>query len=108
MHAHARRVRPNYETAALLGVFAILLRLRRRIETPGSLFAVYLLLLLLLLLAGITRLLTELVRTNPPIFLGLTEAQWTSIALSTAGAVWLGVHAVVVAPEGKPAARRRR
>src|SRR5262249_12752573 len=77
-----------YESAALLGVFAILLRLRRRLSPLGSLFAVY------LLLGGITRLLIEFVRTNPPIFLGLTEAQWTSIALSTAGAAWLARHAV--------------
>jgi len=90
-HPPGVRVHPAalYETVALLGVFAILMRLRWLIETRGSLFAVY------LILTGVTRLLIESVRTNPPIFGGLTEAQWTSVVLSTAGAVWLGAQAVV-------------
>ena len=63
-----------------------LLRLRSRVMPAGALFAIY------LLLAGLTRLLVELVRTNPPVLLGLTEAQWTSIVLSGGAALWLWRH----------------
>lgn len=75
-----------YEMTALLGIFVLLLRLRSRVAPAGALFAIY------LLLSGSTRLLVEVVRTNPPILLGLTEAQWTSIALSAGAALWLWRH----------------
>jgi len=77
---------PLYEMVALLAIFALLLRLRSRVAPAGALFAIY------LLLSGLARLLVEFVRTNPPILLGLTEAQWTGIALSIGAAVWLGRH----------------
>jgi hypothetical protein len=32
------------------------------------------------------------VRTNPALLLGLTEAQWTSVALGTGAALWLRRH----------------
>src|SRR5262250_385897 len=79
---------PLYEAIALLGIFVLLLYLRSRL-TPGAVFAVY------LLLSGLTRLLVEFIRTNPAILLGLTEAQWTSVLLSGAAALWLWRHRVV-------------
>jgi len=72
-----------YEMIALLGIFALLLRLRSRVTPPGALFAIY------LVLSGLTRLLVEIIRTNPPGLLGLTDAQWTSIVLSGGAALWL-------------------
>ena len=75
-----------YEMLALLGIFVLLLRLRSRVAPAGALFAIY------LFLSGLTRLLVEVVRTNPPILFGLTEAQWTSIALSAGAALWLWTY----------------
>jgi phosphatidylglycerol:prolipoprotein diacylglycerol transferase len=75
-----------YELAALVGIFVLLLRLRSRVAPPGALFAIY------LLLASATRLLVETVRTNTPVLLGLTEAQWTSIGLGAGAALWLRWH----------------
>lgn len=75
-----------YEMIAQLGIFVLLLRLRSRVTPPGALFAVY------LLLSGSTRLLVELIRTNPPVLLGLTDAQWISIVISVGAALWLWRH----------------
>jgi phosphatidylglycerol---prolipoprotein diacylglyceryl transferase len=72
-----------YEMGAMLGIFMLLLYLRSRVAPAGALFAIY------VLLASATRLLVEIVRTNPPVLLGLTEAQWTSIALAASAALWL-------------------
>jgi prolipoprotein diacylglyceryltransferase len=72
-----------YEMAALLAFFVLLLYLRSRVAPAGALFAVY------LLLSGAARASVEIVRTNRPVLLGLTEAQWTSIALGVGAAVWL-------------------
>ncbi len=72
---------PLYELVAMLGVFALLWRLRTRLTGPGQLFGVY------LILAGVERFLIEFVRRNPPVALGLTTAQWTSLAAIVLGAV---------------------
>lgn len=75
---------PIYETLAM-GVAAVVLwRLRDRL-TGGRLFALY------LVLAGAERLLVEFVRRNEAVALGLTTAQWVSIAMLVAGLVWLVV-----------------
>ncbi len=79
-----------YEMAALAGIFVLLLHLRSRVAPAGALFAIY------LLLASATRLLVEIVRTNTPVLLGMTEAQWTSIALGGGAALWLWRHLRVV------------
>jgi phosphatidylglycerol:prolipoprotein diacylglycerol transferase len=74
---------PVYEL--LLGVlgFGILLLLRSRLTTDGTLFMVY------LLLSALFRFLAEEVRLNPRIFLGLTEAQLFSVALFVLGCAGL-------------------
>jgi phosphatidylglycerol:prolipoprotein diacylglycerol transferase len=74
---------PLYELAASLAIFADLWRRRTRAEPPGALFARW------LVLAGAARFLVEFVRTNPPLLLGLTEAQWISLALAGGAAAWL-------------------
>jgi prolipoprotein diacylglyceryltransferase len=68
---------------ALLGIFVLLLRWRSPLRPPGWLFATY------ILLSASTRILVEAVRTNPPVFLGLTEAQGTGLALAAGAAFWL-------------------
>jgi len=72
--------------AAQVSIFALLLHLRTRVAPAGALFAIY------VLLSGVTRLLVEFVRTNPAVLLGLTEAQWTSVALGAGAALWLWRH----------------
>jgi phosphatidylglycerol:prolipoprotein diacylglycerol transferase len=75
---------PVYETLALgLGAY-ILWRFRDRVR-PGLLFAGY------LLWGGTTRFLVEFLRRNDPVAIGLTVAQWISLAMMVAGAVWLVV-----------------
>ena len=75
---------PIYESLAM-GVIALgLWHLRDRLA-PGRLFALY------LLLAGTERFLVEFVRRNEAVALGLTTAQWFSLAMMAGGAVWLGL-----------------
>lgn len=75
---------PVYETLSLgLGVW-LLWRLRDRVR-PGLIFAGY------LLWGGTCRFLVEFLRRNDPVALGLTVAQWTSLAMVAAGVIWLVV-----------------
>jgi phosphatidylglycerol:prolipoprotein diacylglycerol transferase len=73
---------PVYETLAMGIVALVLWRLRDRVR-PGVLFALW------LVLAGLERFLIEFVRRNEPLAIGLTLAQFISIAMVAAGAVWL-------------------
>jgi phosphatidylglycerol:prolipoprotein diacylglycerol transferase len=70
---------PLYELAAALGTFAVLWRMRDRPAPAGALFGVY------LVLVGAARFAVELVRTNRPVLLGLTEAQWISVGAIAGG-----------------------
>jgi len=73
---------PVYETLAMgLGAW-MLWQLRDRFRT-GVLFAIY------LLYAGAERFLVEFLRRNHEVALGLTTAQWESLAMTLAGAAWL-------------------
>ena len=84
-HPPGVRVHPAalYEGVALAALFAILWRERTQLAPAGSTFAVY------LIAAGAIRFAVEFVRTNPPLALGLTEAQWMSVAAVVAGiATW--------------------
>ena len=74
---------PIYETVAMGFAALVLWHLRDRFR-PGTLFAIY------LVIAGIERLLVELVRRNEAVLAGLTTAQLISVALIAAGAAWLG------------------
>jgi phosphatidylglycerol:prolipoprotein diacylglycerol transferase len=75
------------DAAANLLIFAVLLHLavRHRLP-PGLLWWIF------LVLYGVSRFLVELLRTNPPLALGLTQAQWLSVpvaAAGVAGIVWM-------------------
>ncbi len=73
---------PVYETLVMgLGAF-ILWHLRDRFRF-GILFAIY------LVYAGAERFLVEFLRTNERIALGLTEAQFLSLAMMAVGAGWI-------------------
>ena len=73
---------PIYESLAMGLIALALWRLRGRLA-PGMVFALY------LVLAGLERLLVEFVRRNDDVAIGLTFAQLVSLAMLTAGAVWL-------------------
>lgn len=73
---------PLYEMTALLILTALLWRIRRRVTPDGALFFLY------LGSAGVIRFAIEFVRTNSPIALGLTEAQWTSVVLVGISILW--------------------
>jgi len=73
---------PVFETVAM-GVVALgLWQLRDRFR-PGVLFALY------LVLAGVERLLIEIIRRNDAVLLGLTPAQLFSLAMIALGAALL-------------------
>ncbi len=73
---------PVYEMLEMAILFAILWRLRTRIQTPGVLLCVY------LILAGAARFAVEFIRLNPKVSLGLTLYQWISLALIVGGALY--------------------
>lgn len=79
------RVHPAelYETIAYTLVFAVLWSRRDAQRSVGSLFWGY------LLLSSIARFVLEFVRINPPLILGLSEAQFISLVLMTVGAMML-------------------
>lgn len=72
---------PLYEAAAYTLIFALLWATRRRWNSRGSIFALY------LLSAPAARFLIEFYRINPPVLGGLTQAQLFSIGLVSAGAL---------------------
>ncbi len=75
---------PVYEALAM-GLCAWLLwRLRDRVR-PGMLFALY------LVLAGLERFLIEFLRRNDDSALGLTTAQFESLGMALAGAIWIAI-----------------
>lgn len=91
---------PVYETLTMLAVAWILWRLRDRFRL-GVLFATY------LIFAGCERFLVEFLRTNDRIFAGLTAAQLESLAVITAGVIWILVvrqrHGTLARPEDQVA-----
>ncbi len=72
---------PIYETLASFAAFLLLWSLRKKFSLTGALFGLY------LILAGIERLLIEFIRLNP-LYWGLSQAQWISIAMIIYGS-WL-------------------
>ena len=70
---------PIYEFIEGVIVFGILWSLRKRGYAPGTMAWLY------LILGGIARLVVEFWRINPPLALGLSEAQWFSLALMALG-----------------------
>ena len=70
---------PIYEFLESAAIFAVLWALRKKNLLPGAMFWLY------LVLAGAARLVVEFWRVNPVLGLGLTEAQWFSIAMIAVG-----------------------
>ena len=93
---------PIYETLTM-GLLAFALWQLRDKVRPGILFALY------LVGAGAERFLVEFLRRNSDVAIGLTAAQFESLALLVLGAVWIAValrrHGSIVLPEDQ---RRRR
>lgn len=72
------------DSASNLAIAAILLAVHaRRRPVPGALWWGY------LILYGVSRFSVETIRVNPPVALGLTQAQWIAIPVAIAGAVGL-------------------
>ncbi len=70
---------PIYEFITGILIFLILWKFRKRLKVAGQLFMLY------LILAGTERLLIELLRLNPRIAFGLSEAQLIAIPLVLIG-----------------------
>ena len=73
---------PLYESLTLASIALVLWSLRDHVR-PGALIAWY------LVLGGAERFLVEFLRRNNELAAGLTAAQWESVGLVLAGAVWL-------------------
>ena len=87
---------PIFETLAMGLVALVLWQLRDRFR-PGGLFALY------LVLAGVERLLIELIRRNDDVLLGLTQAQLFSVAMVLGGLYWLARLRAPASPSARPA-----
>ena len=72
---------PIYETVLYVGIFLVLWSLRKRPHREGQLLYLY------LILAGAARFLVEILRINPRVLFGLSEAQLISIAMIVIGAL---------------------
>ncbi|MEO8293900.1 MAG: prolipoprotein diacylglyceryl transferase [Gemmatimonadota bacterium] len=92
-----------YETTAMLIVFMILWRLRKKAWGTGALFGVY------MMFAGIERFLVEFVRAKDDRFLGgFTIAQLTSVVVFAIGAlVWTRLKNASEANPGEYLANRQ-
>jgi phosphatidylglycerol:prolipoprotein diacylglycerol transferase len=72
---------PLYEAGLYTMIFAILWRLRLRVRGAGAILGTY------FVLAGVARFGVEVIRIEPRVLFGLTEAQLFSAGLVAAGAV---------------------
>lgn len=70
---------PLYEILMMLPIVLVLWKLRTRPSTPGWLFGVY------LVLVGIERWIAEIYRVRLETTLGMSTAQWFSVAVVVAG-----------------------
>jgi phosphatidylglycerol:prolipoprotein diacylglycerol transferase len=70
---------PVYEFLQSALILAILWALRKRSYPAGTLFWLY------LMLAGLARAMVEIWRINPPVALGMSEAQWFGLLLAAFG-----------------------
>jgi phosphatidylglycerol:prolipoprotein diacylglycerol transferase len=77
---------PLFEFVASAIVFIILWKIRSKMKYNGQLFWIY------LILTGIPRLLVEIIRNNPRIIWGLSQAQIISIAMIVLGTIMLYIN----------------
>ena len=73
---------PVYETLSHLFIFVLLKALSKITWIPGQLVAVY------FVLAGVARFGVEIIRLNPRVVFGLSEAQIISVLLIIVGLIW--------------------
>jgi phosphatidylglycerol:prolipoprotein diacylglycerol transferase len=78
---------PVYETLAYCAIFVVLWKLRDRGLRDGSMLWIY------LVLSSIARFAIEVVRVEPVLAVGLTQAQWIAIPLALAGLTLLAWRA---------------
>jgi len=83
---------PIYEFIGSVVIFAVLWSLRDKNYAPGTLAWLY------LILTGLARFLVEFWRLNPPLALGLSEAQWFSLAFMALGIILLMIRPPKTAP----------
>ncbi len=74
---------PVYELVAAVLIFTFLWKIRKSLPVPGTLFGYY------LMLSGIERLLVEMIRINPVVIAGLTQAQLISVGMIVVGGLLL-------------------
>jgi phosphatidylglycerol:prolipoprotein diacylglycerol transferase len=91
---------PVYETILYTLVFLVLWRRRLTPHPDGYILWLY------LLLSGAARFLVEIVRINPKLAFGLSEAQFISLAIMAVGAVMIWRSSGPVAVDAAPAERR--
>lgn len=92
-----------YEAAVLALVAGLLIRWRRRGVVDRKVLGSY------LLLTGVARFAIEFVRINERVALGMTVAQWASMALVVAGLVlWSRPEAAAMSSRRKPRVTRRK
>lgn len=72
---------PIYEFLIMTLIFVFLWLYRQKVKNNGELFGLY------LIFSSIERFTIEFIRLNPPLFLGLSEAQIISIGLFIAGVI---------------------
>jgi phosphatidylglycerol:prolipoprotein diacylglycerol transferase len=78
---------PVFEIAGSIVLFAYLMYMRTRITTHALLFAQ------MIIIHAVMRFGIEFVRINPPLALGMSQAQWLSLAC-----VGLGVYLIKIGP----------
>lgn len=92
---------PIYEMLVYFAIAGILWRWRTHEQPNGSIFAWY------LIFTAIARFLVEFVRINPRLWLDLTAAQWTSIALAAVGVAMVLFNRGTATATAAVAARNR-
>jgi phosphatidylglycerol---prolipoprotein diacylglyceryl transferase len=80
---HGVRVHPTpiYESILYVAIFGFLWSIRKKVRLEGELLYLY------LILAGAARFLVEIVRINPRVLWGLSEAQMISLIMIATGSI---------------------
>lgn len=73
---------PIYEAVVSFFIFLYLWKKRTKFNIPGTLFFLY------LILAGVERLLVEMIRTNPKVIFNLSQAQLIALAMILIGIIF--------------------
>jgi phosphatidylglycerol:prolipoprotein diacylglycerol transferase len=94
---------PVFEIAGAIVLFAYLMLVRRRVTTPAMLFAQ------MIIIHALMRFSIEFVRINPPLALGLSQAQWISLACVGIGAYLIKIGPTIQVPApAKPGQKKKQ